>query len=178
MECAYVVCPVCWDKLIQVTSEEEYVSYRKDKKCSKCGTHFGLAIHGKKIEDNKYQIILKKGINSDDISLKSLRKALKKVHLDVDNIMRSICVQNEGKVIYEGDTFQLYLFLKAFIGYETYVKFDTIPRFSYKIYEPDVLICPECKADVVDHQEPCEELRGWFLDGFFCEHCNKWTLGT
>lgn len=177
MECAYVVCPVCWDKLIQVTSEEEYVSYRKDKKCSKCGTHFGLAIHGKKIEDNKYQIILKKGINSDDISLKSLRKALKKVHLDVDNIMRSICVQNEGKVIYEGDTFQLYLFLKAFIGYETYVKFDTIPRFSYKIYEPDVLICPECKADVVDHQEPCEELRGWFLDGFFCEHCNKWTLG-
>lgn len=177
MECAYVVCPVCWDKLIQVTSEEEYVSYRKDKKCSKCGTHFGLALHGKKIDDTTYQINFKRGIKLDDMRITGMRKSLNEVHLDADAILKAIEIGKKGKLIYEGDAFHTYLFTKVFLGYESWIEFDIVPKFPYKIYTPDLFICPECKADVVDHQEPCEELRGWFLDGFFCKHCNKWTLG-
>lgn len=98
MECAYVVCPVCWDKLIQVTSEEEYVSYRKDKKCSKCGTHFGLALHGKKIDDTTYQINFKRGIKLDDMRITGMRKSLNEVHLDADAILKAIEIGKRGSL--------------------------------------------------------------------------------
>ena len=176
MKYAYVVCPVCWDKLIEVKSEEEYVSYRKDK-CSKCGTHFGLAFRGKKIDDTTYQIIFKRGMKLDDMRITSMRKGLRNVHLDADDIMRSISVGKQGNIIYEGDAFRVYLFIKVFLGYEPWIEFEIIPEFPYEIYEPNLLICPKCGADVIGRTEPYNDIKGWFLDGFFCEHCNKWTLG-
>ena len=93
-----------------------------------------------------------------------------------DAIMNSVYVGEQGSIIYEGDIIHTYLFKKAFTGSELWIGFDVIPEFPYEIYEPDLFICPECGEEVIGRTEPYDDIKGWFLDGLFCRHCNKWTL--
>ena len=93
-----------------------------------------------------------------------------------DAIMNSVYVGEQGSIIYEGDIIHTYLFKKAFTGFELWIGFDVIPEFPYEIYEPDLFICPECGEEVIGRTEPYDDIKGWFLDGLFCRHCNKWTL--
>ncbi|MDE7205939.1 MAG: hypothetical protein K2N90_02040 [Lachnospiraceae bacterium] len=176
MEYDYVICPKCWDKLIEVEKKEDLALYMQ-RKCSKCGTHFGLALHGNKIEDSIYQIILTYKMELDDQRITGMRNGLKNVHLDADSVMRAIDVGEQGDIIYEGDSLHTYLLAKVLSGYGPWILFEIVPEFPYEIYEPDMLLCPKCGADVIGRTEPYNDIKGWFLDGLFCEHCNTWTLG-
>lgn len=177
MEYAYVICPKCWDKLIKVDNIDNIDSYEQ-KRCSKCQTRFGLALLGEKEIDNSiYKITLRYKTALDEERVANMRKAIQKLKLDADAILNSIHVGQQGSIIYEGDIIHTYLFKKAFTGSELWIGFDIIPEFPYEIYEPDLSICPECGGEVVGRTEPYDDIKGWFLDGLFCEHCNKWTLG-
>ena len=46
-----------------------------------------------------------------------------------------------------------------------------------EIGEPDIFFCPECGEEADNRMEPFDDITGWFIDGLFCRHCNKWTLG-
>ena len=173
MQYDYLICPKCWDKLIEVKEDEDW-----QRKCSKCGTRFGFALHGKKIDDSTYHsIILEYREKLDDMRISSIRNKLKSVHLDADNLMRAISDGKQGDIIYEGDSFHTYLFAKVFSGYEPWIEFEIVPKFPYEIGEPDIFFCPECGEEADNRTEPFEDIKGWFIDGLFCRHCNKWTLG-
>lgn len=173
MEYDYLICPKCWDKLIEVKEEEDW-----QRKCSKCGTRFGFALHGKKIDDSTYHsIILEYREKLDDMRISSIRNKLKNVHLDADNLLRAISDGKQGDIIYEGDSFHTYLFAKVFSGYEPWIEFEIVPKFPYEIGEPDIFFCPECGEEADNRTEPFDDIKGWFIDGLFCRHCNKWILG-
>lgn len=177
MEYAYVICPKCWDKLIKVENIQDLDLYEQ-KRCLKCKTRFGLALLGEKeIDNSTYKIILRYKTELDEERVANMRKAIQTLKLDTDAIMNSVYVGEQGSTIYEGDIIHTYLFKKAFTGFELWIGFDVIPEFPYEIYEPDLFICPECGEEVVGRTEPCDDIKGWFLDGLFCGHCNKWTLG-
>ncbi|MDE7476959.1 MAG: hypothetical protein K2M91_03255 [Lachnospiraceae bacterium] len=176
MEYAYVICPKCWNRLIEVEKIEDLNLYEQ-KKCPDCGTRFGLAIMGeRKIDDSTYKIILtsKGEWEFDDTRA---RKELEKFHIDSDAVTRAISAGEQGSVIYEGDTFHTYLCKCALSEYGVWITFDVVPKLPYKIFRPDYHFCPECGTEVIDRQEPYDSIKGWFLDGFFCKNCNKWTLG-
>lgn len=60
MEYAYVICPKCWDKLIEVEKKEDLSIYEQSR-CPNCGTRFGLALLGEnKIDNSFYKVIIKK----------------------------------------------------------------------------------------------------------------------
>lgn len=177
MEYAYVICPKCWEKLIKVENIENLHSYEQ-KRCSKCQTRLGLALVGEKVIDNSiYKIIINYKTALDEKREASMRKAIQNVKLDADAIMEAIYLGEQGDTIFEGDIIHTYLLKKVFTGYELWIGFDIIPEFPYKIYEPDLFICPECGTEVVGRKEPFDDIKGWFLDGLFCKHCNKWILG-
>ena len=176
MEYAYVICPKCWDKLIEVKKEE--LSTYEQKRCSNCGTRFGLALLGdNKIDNSVYKVIIKKKWGMDKKRADIMSKDLNRAHFKAKAIMESINNGTQGTIIYEGDVLRIYLLECVFIGFEPWIELEIVPRFPYKIFHPEYFLCPECGAEVISRQEPYDCIRGWFLDGLFCENCNKWTLG-
>lgn len=176
MEYAYVICPKCWDKLIEVEKDEELSIYEQ-RRCPNCGTRFGLALLGEnKIDSSVYKVIIKKKWGWDQKRTDIISKDLNRAHFDVEPIMESINNGTQGTIIYEGDVLHIYLFECVFIGFESWIEFEIVPRFPYKIFHPEYFLCPECGAEVISRQEPYDRIKGWLLDGLFCENCNEWTL--
>lgn len=177
MEYAYVICPKCWDKLIEVEKKEDLSIYEQSR-CPNCGTRFGLALLGEnKIDNSFYKVIIKKKWGLDKKRADIITKDLNKAHFNAEAVMESINNGTQGTIIYEGDVLHTYLFECVFIGFESCIEFEIVPRFPYKIFHPEYFLCPKCGAEVISRQEPYDRIKGWFVDGLFCENCNEWTLG-
>ena len=177
MEYAYVICPKCWDRLVEVEKKEDLNLYEQ-RRCANCGTQFGLALLGeRKMDNSTYKVVIKNKWGLDERRVTTMRKDLKRAHFDADAVMEYINAGKQGSIIYEGDALHIYLFNCVFSGFESWIEFDIVPKLPYKIFHPEYFLCPECGEEVISRKEPYDNIKGWFLDGLFCENCNKWTLG-
>lgn len=177
MEYAYVICPKCWDRLVEIEKKEDLNIYEQ-KRCLNCGSRFGLALLGeRKIDNAIYKVIIKNKWGLDEKRVAIIRKDLKRAHFDADAIIKAITAGKKGNTIYKGDAMHIYLFECVFSGFESWIEFNIVPKFPYKIFHPEYFLCPECGAEVISRTEPYDSIKGWFIDGLYCNNCNKWTLG-
>ena len=169
---AYVMCPKCKDQFL----ETDKYDFFDERRCSKCGNRYVLALLGEKsIDDTVYKITFDGSPFLDSNVIKYLIKRLEEYHFDVDDILQKIKNWKEGNVIYEGDTLHTYLLTDILDIPE--LCYIVTPEFSYKrSMAPHIALCPDCGNETVEKKEKTDDMKGCFNKGRFCEHCNKWTV--
>ena len=84
---AYVMCPKCKDQFL----ETDKYDFFDERRCSKCGNRYVLALLGEKsIDDTVYKITFDGSPFLDSNVIKYLIKRLEEYHFDVDDILQKI----------------------------------------------------------------------------------------